>query len=201
MNLLLTDRLICPRCDAGAGLILLAEKTAGRRVLAGQLGCPNCRAKYPVLEGAADFNGTPVAPEGGPEGIDPATLGALIGVAEGPAQVLLLGSFDAAALSIARLIPDLEVVVARAQITAPQDVQGVSMLRIGEKIPLDDRSMRGVAVAKSEQHLLAEAVRVCALAARLVLLGVDAEVRDRLPALGLQILTESADIVVAVRRE
>lgn len=199
MNLLLTDRLTCPRCAAGAGLILLADRVEGRRVLAGQLGCPNCREKYPVVAGTADFAKTPTAADDTPEEADAATLAALLGITEGPAMALMLGSFDAAAAAMAGMIPELEVVVARPEIAAPRDVAGVSTLRIAEKIPLYDGSMRGVVVAHSAQRLLAEAARVCALAARVVVRGASAEVRATLPGLGLQPLSERADILVAVR--
>lgn len=74
------------------------------------------------------------------------------------------------------------------------------MLRIAGKLPLYDGSMRGVVVARSALHLVAEATRVCAGAARIVLLGATSAARDALAAQGLPVLTESADILVAVRR-
>ena len=200
MNLLLTDRLTCPRCATGAGLILLADRVQGRRVLAGQLGCPHCRVRYPVAEGAADFAGTPAAEEGDVETAEAETLAALLGVTEGPAMLLMLGGFEAAARSLAALIPDTEVVVAREQLGAPRDEEGVSILRIAGRIPLYDGSMRGVVVARGALHLLAEAARVCAEAARIVLLGATSEARAALAAQELQVLAESADMLVAVRR-
>ncbi len=199
MNLLLTDHLTCPRCQAGAGLILLADRVQNRQVRDGQLGCPHCRERYPVVDGMADFAATPPGPDAPGEAAEAATLGALLGVTEGPAMLLMLGNFDDVAGVLATLIPDTEVVVARAQLPAPRDVPGVSNLRIAEKIPLYDRSMQGVVVARSELHLLDEAARVCALAARVVLLGAGAEVRGALPSLGLQVLGERADMLVAVR--
>jgi uncharacterized protein YbaR (Trm112 family) len=59
MHILLTDILTCPRCGPAFGLILLAEQTAGRRVLQGVLGCANCRERYPVRDGAIFFAGAP----------------------------------------------------------------------------------------------------------------------------------------------
>jgi uncharacterized protein YbaR (Trm112 family) len=59
MHILLTDILTCPRCGPAFGLILLAEQTAGRRVLEGVLGCANCRERYPVRDGAIFFAGAP----------------------------------------------------------------------------------------------------------------------------------------------
>ena len=44
MHILLTDTLTCPRCGPDFGLILLAERIEGRRVMDGHLGCANCRS-------------------------------------------------------------------------------------------------------------------------------------------------------------
>ena len=55
MHLALTDRMICPRCGPGFGLILLAHEVRDRRILEGDLGCPNCRDQYPVRKGFADL--------------------------------------------------------------------------------------------------------------------------------------------------
>jgi hypothetical protein len=168
-------------------------------VLAGQLGCPNCRETYPVVAGTADFAKTAAGAADPAEDADATTLAALLGITEGPAMALMLGSFDAAAAAIAGMIPDLELVVARSEIATPRDVPGVSTLRIADRIPLYDRTMRGVVVARSALHLLAEAARVCAPAARVIVRGAHAEVRAALPALGLQPLSDSADTLVAVR--
>jgi uncharacterized protein YbaR (Trm112 family) len=201
MNLLLTDHLTCPRCKAGAGLILLAEQVAGRRVLAGQLGCPNCREQYPVRAGAVDFAKTAAAASAveGEEG-DAPLLAALLGVTEGPAMLLMLGDFEAAARGVAALVPEVEVVVASAELGEVVDEPGVSVLRVAQTLPLYDGSMRGVVVAGSALQLLAEAARVCALAARVVLLNATTEVRSALESLGLQRMSEQGNIMVAVRR-
>lgn len=55
MHLFLTDRLACPRCGPGFGLILFADVVRDQRVLEGELGCSNCREQYPVREGFGDF--------------------------------------------------------------------------------------------------------------------------------------------------
>lgn len=198
MNLLLTDRLICPRCVDGMGLILLASSVAERRVREGQLGCPGCHAKYPVVNGVADFGAGPAAAPA-EERADALRLAALLGVTEGPAMVLLWGGFDRVAGEIATLLPDVEVVVASAGFDEPQDRPGVSLLRIDERMPLHDRSMRGAVVARSEAGAVAEAARVCGLAARLVLMGATKQVRESLATWGLHMVAEQDDTLVAVR--
>ena len=64
MHILLTDRLACPRCGPEFGLVLLAHEVRDRRVLEGDLGCPNCREAYPVREGFADLRPPPRTPLG-----------------------------------------------------------------------------------------------------------------------------------------
>lgn len=59
MHLLLTDRLTCPRCGPTFGLILLADRMDERRVVAGSLGCPNCRDRFRVADGFADLRAPP----------------------------------------------------------------------------------------------------------------------------------------------
>jgi uncharacterized protein YbaR (Trm112 family) len=67
VNLLLTDRLACPRCGPGFGLILLADRLEQRRVHQGTLGCPNCRDSFTVRGGFADLRAPPRGPL--PEGL------------------------------------------------------------------------------------------------------------------------------------
>lgn len=59
MQLLLTDRLTCPRCGPTFGLILLADRMSDRRVRDGRLGCPNCRDSFPIVDGFADLRAPP----------------------------------------------------------------------------------------------------------------------------------------------
>ncbi len=59
MHILLTDTLCCPRCGPEFGLILLAHRVEERRILEGELGCPNCRASYPVRRGFGDLRAPP----------------------------------------------------------------------------------------------------------------------------------------------
>lgn len=61
MHILLTDILSCPRCGPEFGLILLADRIEARRVLAGTLGCANCRSKYAIRDGVADLRAAPSA--------------------------------------------------------------------------------------------------------------------------------------------
>ena len=132
--------------------------------------------------------------------LDADRLAALLGVTEGPATLLLLGAFESAARQLAASLPDVELVVAHDSVRAGEHESGVSRLRIGDVVPLRNGGMRGVAVASGgATALVREAARVCALAARVVVTNVTADVRAKLPELGLHVLAEQADTLVAVR--
>ncbi len=51
----LTDILRCPADHDEAYLVLAPQAMDGRRVITGVLGCPVCRAEYPIVEGVAEF--------------------------------------------------------------------------------------------------------------------------------------------------
>ncbi len=198
MNLTLTDHLTCPRCGEG-GLILLADRVEGRRVIAGQLGCPGCRARYRVEDGVADLTGTAAAPAAPAEMADAGRVAALLGVTEGPAMLLLLGAYAPVAREIATIIPEVEVIVADTDFAPAPDEPGVSRIRIGERIPLRDSSMQGVLVSARSTVPITEAVRVVRLAARVVLIDPTRDVRESLAAHGMHIVAQQDDTVVAVR--
>jgi uncharacterized protein YbaR (Trm112 family) len=196
VNLRLTDYLTCPSCRTGSGLILLADQVNGRRIEQGVLGCPQCRARFSIAEGVADFgNGN------GEERVEHAQalqLAALLGVTEGPAMVLLVGGYHGTAGEVADLLQDVEVVVASA-LVAPARHDGVSVLRVAHDIPLRDGSMRGVVVANGARHLLTEAARVCALAGRVVVHASSSHERATLLALGMHVVLEQNETLIAVR--
>jgi uncharacterized protein YbaR (Trm112 family) len=143
MHILMTDVLTCPRCGPRLGLILLADQmTPDRRVVAGALGCSNCREKYPIRRGVVDFTGAAAGgaaaggePPGGdtPDGDSPGPgatgseppggdtagddeaalrIAALLGVSGGPGYVLLAGAAARHAPAYTALISDVEVVAA-----------------------------------------------------------------------------------------
>ena len=198
MHLLITDQLTCPTCGPGYGLILLADRVEGRRVYEGRLGCANCERKYMVSAGIASFTEAE-APTVRPMAVDAIRLAALLGVGEGPAQLLMIGGFDDVAPIVADMIADVEVIVANSGPIASAERMGVSKLRIDAALPLHDRSMRGVALDGALTHLVTEAARVCALAARVVVIEATATTRAAVTGSGLHIVADEADTIVAVR--
>lgn len=199
VHLNLTDQLTCPQCGPDFGLILLADRVEARRVYEGRLGCANCRTHYVVNNGVAELVRGESEGQSGEVAQDPERWAALLGVT-GPGMILLLGAFEGIAEGMADLLDDVELIVADSEITAGTERVGVSRLRIGNVVPLRNRGMRGVAVANGGAGVLVrEAARVCALAARVVVTHITDDVRTMLPELGLRVIAEQRDTLVAVR--
>ena len=201
MYLLLTDVLACPECGPDNGLVLLSEDVRDRRVLEGQLGCPQCERRYPVRGGLADF-----VPEGerdqDPEGLEetPLRVAALMGVAEGPASVLLCGASPQLAAAVAGLVPRLEVAVTDARTDTEPEQPGVSRLRTGKRLPFYGASLRAVTLfGAAASTRLEEAVRVLHPTGRLVLMGTDAPAETELARHGLQLLAREGQTAVLKR--
>ena len=200
MHILLTDILTCPRCGPGFGLILLAERAEERRVLEGVLGCSNCREKYPVRGGVADF-GVP------PEPLRPAAdagaverLAALLGVTQGPGFLLLAGPAAAYAAALAALIPDVEVVTIGATAEA-EDGAGVNRVYAGgPQLPIASGKAAGVALwGTAAETLLDEGARAVSPVGRLVLDPVPDDAAQRLLRHGMRIVAQQDTTAVVVR--
>lgn len=206
MHLLLTERLVCPRCGPPQPLVLQVDEWGPeRRVREGRLGCANCRQLYPVRAGEADLRFPPGVPpvavgEGGRGSVEEDAalrLAALLGVAEGPALLLLAGPLADLGEALARCLPDVEVVAVRP-VAGGGTAAGVSPLVAGARLPLRDRSVHGIALAPPVAEIWwSEALRVRRPGARIVLDGATPEVVAGLRAAGLAVLLEDDGVVVA----
>lgn len=200
MHILLTDVLTCPRCGPRFGLVLLADEMAGREVVAGRLGCPNCREEYPIRAGVADLR---LDREDEPATVPPAAprgagwverLAALLGVTRGPASLLVLGAAARDVDALADLLPFATVVPAR-RAGGP----GEGALVVGDALPLRDRALRGVALVDGEAppEMLADAARLLVPGARLVVDPAVAGTAGEVARLGLNLLLDQEGAVVA----
>lgn len=212
MHLLLTDRLVCPRCGPGYGLVLLADRIVERRVLEGSLGCPNCRDRFPVTGGLGDLRAPPRSPLEAPEapsreeGSDESDaneamrLGAFLGVVRGPAHLALVGTLARHAPDLAERLEDVEVVAISQEGVGREERDGVSRIVARPGLPFFDGVLRGVALhGAREEGLLEEAARVVSPGSRVVVTGAGAEVAGRMEAVGLEILMDEAGVVVGER--
>jgi uncharacterized protein YbaR (Trm112 family) len=217
VHITLTDRLTCPRCGPDAGLIVLMDEVAERRVVAGSLGCPVCRTRYPIAGRVADLRAGRVEEGAGSGGAraraaaradaDSAVrVAALLGLSEGSGFVVLDGP---EALSVGsglrELAPDYEAVVVIEEADATlAGVEPVSALMLDGALPMADSLMRGAAyvggVPVAER--LVELVRVVRPTGRVVVDGaVGAELDDvvsTLERLGAQVRARDESGVVAV---
>ena len=202
MHILLTDILVCPRCGPGFGLILLADRVEARRVLAGVLGCANCRERYTIADGGANLGAVPGLPDDEGDEASLMRLAAMLGVTHGPAFVLLVGPAAGQATALSALLEDVEVVAAAydVPVTPSQDREGLSVLGFdGARIPVAGYRAQGVALTGAAAALVEEGARVLAATGRLVLDPAPADAEERLSAAGLRVLARQDDTVVAGR--
>jgi uncharacterized protein YbaR (Trm112 family) len=207
LHLLLTDRLACPRCGPGFGLILRADRLVDRRVLEGGLGCPNCRDRYPIADGFADLRPPPRAelPPAAPRSVDPARtdeLAALLGVTEGPGNVGLVGALSAHAAGLADRVPGVEVIAIDAGARAEAEREGVSRMVAGAELPFHPWSLRALALARESQALLErpkELAQLVPRGGRIVLEAPGAGAPERLADAGARVLAHDARWLVSVR--
>jgi uncharacterized protein YbaR (Trm112 family) len=212
MHVLLTDRLACPRCGPEFGLILLADRMADRRVSEGTLGCPNCRDRFPVRDGFGDLRAPPRKALGaGLAGPDPAgdpdadateadRVGALLGVARGPATVALVGAPARFAARVAASVEDLEAVAIDPDAATWADAPGVSRLVAWPVLPFFTRVLRGVVVdGRLGPEWVGEAARVAAPLSRVVVVRSADWVAGTLRERGLTVLASEGETVVAAR--
>ncbi len=211
MHLLLTDRLTCPRCGPAFGLILRADLMDGRQVVEGVLGCPNCRDQFPVHGGFGDLRAPPRRdpgpglaglPDPRPEDAEEADrLHALLGVAQGPGTLGLVGSPARHAEALAARIEGIHVMAVDADLGDRPESPGVSRLLAGPGLPVYDRTLRGVAVdARLGAGWIGEAARAVARLGRVVVVRAGPDARGLLEAAGLEVLAAAEDVVVAARR-
>lgn len=211
MHILLTDVLTCPRCGPEFGLIVLSDRMEGRRVQEGRLGCANCREQYPLRGGVADLRapggdaGEP-APDPAPASAEEAQegavrLAALLGLADASGPVLVDGPGAKLAPAVAALVPGVEV-VARTPSPPPPAADGpeggVTRMAGAGPLPFRGGSLRGVALTGGAgPALLAEAVRVAAPGARIVVDPAQPDAHEALAAAGAEILLAQEGVVVA----
>jgi uncharacterized protein YbaR (Trm112 family) len=229
VQLLLTDRLTCPRCGPTFGLILLANRMVERRVLDGTLGCPNCRDSFPIVDGFADLRAPPrgalepgLAGEEGPAGTARERAGpegtaaakpvstvtgaegeevvALLGIQRGPGTVALVGRPARHAPTLVASVEELDVVVVDADARSWAERPGVSRLVARPGLPFFDRTLRGVVVdGRLGPATIYEAARVTAPLSRVVALHAAREAADVLREAGLEVLAQEGETVVAAR--
>jgi len=207
MHVLLTDQMTCPRCGPTFGLVLLAHEVRERRVLEGELGCPNCRDHFPVRAGFADLRAPPrtalptdTSPPAPPEPAATLRLAALLGIVEGPGAAVLIGDAVSHAAGLARSVPGIEWVAVNPACALESERSGVTRIAARPGLPFYQRRLRGAVVdARIGDSWIVEAARVVAPLGRVVVLHTNERTSDLLRREGLSLLAVEAETVVAAR--
>lgn len=216
MNLALSDVLTCPRCGPTHGLVLLPGELRGRAVVTGVLGCPNCRERFPIADGAADLRVPGMEPPAQPtvsafepgddhgaaaRGPDGAVkLGALLGLESAAGLVAVAGPAAAHAAELASLLEGARVVVL-AGFGAPEESgsEAVSRVLISGRLPFRDAALAGIALTGGAVALLDEGVRATRPGGRVLLEPASPELRTRASAAGLAVVLHDAGTLVVAR--
>jgi len=218
VHILLTDRLICPRCGPGFGLILIADRLENRRVIDGSLGCPNCRDRFPVEGGFGDLRPPPRSTRDDAPDIEPPAspsameVAALLGLTDGPGFVALIGDLAGHATVLTGLVPGVEFIGIAPGLRGWEEGEGVSRLSAGASLPFGDGSLRGVGLyAEGEPRLAGQAsmagepsmagelARVVARDGRIAVWGAVQEWEKALRSEGLGVLASDETAVVVGR--
>lgn len=185
----LVGSLRCVHEHAPTWLVASVAVMEERDIVAGELGCPECGARYPVARGVADFTEGEHGAGAAPEHHDPEMVlraAALLGLDQPGGLVVLAGTWGGAAHELVAAVERVHVLA----LDAPERIAsggGVSLARIGATVPLRAGSARGIAVdaAHATPPLLASAVealrpggRLLAPAGALLPPGVDELARD-----------------------
>jgi uncharacterized protein YbaR (Trm112 family) len=205
----LAEILICPACrlegeeDSLSGLVAVVKELHDRRVMEGWLGCPACKTRYPVVDGAVRFGLTlsPISLEGSELGFRAA---ALLAVHERPGYVLVGQGLDSIAGELAGFAAGSEVVVLAAGGAAETGAVNRLIGVADDGLPFRPGSVSGAALLDATQDSLGEAARVLQPAGRLVVLRpkrmhVAGEVDAMLRAAGFEPFAVEAEAVVAIR--
>jgi uncharacterized protein YbaR (Trm112 family) len=170
----LVDDLRCPRPHEETWLVASTDRTEGRAIVQGTLGCPICRAEYPIRDGVVWFDEPRYVAGASREtsvAIDSELamrLAAFLDLTDADGFALLAGSWGPAAQLLRGVVPT-HLVLLNPQPPVAAGA-GISVLEVAAGIPLADATCRAVAlddVHADAAHLEA-AVRVLRPHGRLV---------------------------------
>jgi uncharacterized protein YbaR (Trm112 family) len=138
----LTDHLRCPAEHDESFLVLIPDRTSGRAVTEGILGCPVCQREYRIVDGVVQFGPPGLAVISSP---DPGLTDALVTFTglEGPGGYLgLIGDVAGLAGALSEQLANVHL----AAVNPPASVKPsltVSVLQ-SPRVPFKQRSMRSL---------------------------------------------------------
>lgn len=167
----LIDTLRCPQPHTDAWLVASSVRTVGRHIMDGALGCPECRATYPIRDGVVCFaEEDHRAAASDVSDDDVLRLAAQLHLVEAPGVVLLTGLWCAYAVPLLQALPTVQLLAVNATVALPLD-ERISQVRAApDSLPFAAASARGAAL--DERHasaaMLEAAARVVRTGGRLV---------------------------------
>ena len=141
----LVDVLRCPVPHEETWLVAAADRTEGRQIVEGTLGCPVCRAEYPVRGGVADFSGGAALRASAVPASDEAAwrIAALLDLTPGPGFALLFGAWASYAAILGSLSPVPLLLVNPPAGAQPPDA---SVILVRDVLPLAQGRARAAAI-------------------------------------------------------
>ena len=206
----IVDALRCPRPHEESWLVLAARRTDHRHVVEGTLGCPVCRAEYPIHEGVADFTDAAEHDRVFRQrvgALSPADhLAAMLNLGDAHGFAVLIGAWGTRADALLELLEAPPLLL----VDPPRGIamgHGLSGIRAGAMLPLATGAARAVATDRAEPAGVAEAARVARAGGRIVA-PVESRVpqdvrelaRDECVWVGERLPLPSAPITLHVRR-
>lgn len=174
----LVDALRCPNAHEESWLVAAATRMEFRHIVDGTMGCPVCKAQYPVRRGVVDFRRTGagvVPPHAPPDQSEAARLAAFLDLTDRTGFAVLLGAWSAHAPLVRGLVETPLIIVDPPDGTEGEP--GISVLRCDGPIPIAAGSARGMAIDGGGVARVASAVRATRVKGR-VLAPVSVPVPD-----------------------
>lgn len=152
----LVESLRCTRPHEETWLVAAAQRTEGRDIVTGTLGCPICGSEYPIVDGIADFatrkrDPIPSRLESPDEAM---RLAATLDLADPNGFAILTGDWGAHAHDLAAIVENQLLLV-----NPPADVAsggGVSILRMDDRLPIARGSARAAAIDSAHADVAKE---------------------------------------------
>lgn len=202
MHVALTDALACPKCGPGWGLILIAKNTVERRALDGFFGCANCRQEWVLKDGYAEFIEGDVYDDvlPAPSSEQALLMAAALGIVEGPASVVVIGSGVVNARQLSQMVEGMEVIAVSRALASEAEANGVSRIGAGARLPFREGFAKGVVLSdEASLRFLEQSATVVGMNARVVALSGEASVAARMTEAGLRMLMRDENVTVAQR--
>ena len=165
----LVDTLRCPVAHEETWLVAAAIRMESRHIVDGTLGCPVCKAEYPIRGGVADFRRVlqPYTIDGEHADAEQAVrLAAMLGLSDSLGFAVLLGAWGSLAAELSAIVetPLILVDPPRGVTGAP----GMSVVRCDGVLPLATGAARAIALDGGSDARIASAVQVTRAKGRLV---------------------------------